>query len=218
MIDPRIFDLFRRFKRRWTRKQAGLTHAEVDEINAVLTAPETPASTVAAGVKDSGIMGKGGTLTAIVGAVAATSLLASIPKDEGSKLAAYRDIAGIVTICNGDTKNVRMGMVETPEGCQRRLEAQLVAHAKPVMECTGYLRRDGTDWQRAAAVSLAYNIGVRAYCKSSVDRLFDAGQPRAACDAFLNWSKARVGGQLRVVKGLLNRRQRERALCLKGLA
>lgn len=214
MTDPRIFDLFRRFKHRWTRKSAGLTQAEVDEINAVLSAPANPISTT---LKDAGITGKAGTLTAIVGAVAATSLLATVPKHEGLELKAYRDIAGIVTICNGDTKNVRMGMVETPEGCQRRLEAQLVAHAKPVMDCTPTLREPGRDWQRAAAVSLAYNIGVGAWCRSTADKRFDARDWRGGCDAFMSWNKARVGGVLRPVRGLTNRRNEERALCLKGL-
>ena len=161
--------------------------------------------------------GTRGALTAIVGAVAATSLFATIPEDEGYKLAAYRDIAGIPTICMGDTKNVRMGMVETPEGCMRRLEAQLIAHAKPVMQCSPRLNEPGRDWQRAAAVSLAYNIGVGAYCRSTVDRHFDAANWRAGCDAFLKWNKARVNGQLRPVRGLTARRQREREICLKGL-
>ena len=43
----------------------------------------------------------------------------------------------------------------------------------------------------------------------------DAGQIRAACDAFLSWDKARVNGVLRPVKGLTARRQRERTACLK---
>jgi lysozyme len=108
-------------------------------------------------------------------------------------------------------------MVETPEGCRLRLERQLIAHAKPVMACTPRLGEPGRDWQRAAAVSLAYNIGVGAYCRSTVDRRFDAGDWRGGCNAFLSWNKARVKGQLRPVLGLTRRRQRERTLCLKGV-
>ncbi|WP_373929255.1 lysozyme [Sphingomonas aerolata] len=62
-------------------------------------------------------------------------------------------------------------------------------------------------------MSLAYNIGTGGYCGSTVDRRFDAGQWRAACDAFLLWNKA--GG--RVVNGLDRRRRAERDLCLKDL-
>lgn len=156
-------------------------------------------------------------LAAIIGTVAAGVLYVSIPEDEGTRYKAYRDIAGIWTICIGDTANVRPGMVETPEGCRVRLEAQLVNHAIPVMACTPRLAEPGRDYQRAAAVSLAYNIGVGAYCRSSVDRNFDAGNWRAGCDAFLAWNKARVNGVLRPVLGLTRRRERERAICLRGL-
>lgn len=157
-------------------------------------------------------------LAAIVGTLAATSLFASIPEHEGIEYKAYRDIAGIWTICAGDTANVRSGMIETQEGCRQRLERQLIAHAKPVMACTPRLRESGRDWQRAAAVSLAYNIGVGAWCRSTADRRFDAGDWQGGCDAFLRWSKAKVNGQLRVVRGLARRRAEERALCLKGIA
>lgn len=210
----------RRFKQRWTGKQAGLTQAEVDEVNAVLKAAQESTATV----RDSGfhpsevISSKKGPLVAIVGAIAATSLFASVPKEEGTEYKAYRDIAGIWTVCQGDTKDVHPGLIETPEGCRQRLEMQLVAHARPVMACTPALSEPGRDYQRAAAVSLAYNIGVGAYCRSTPDRRFDVGDWRGACDSFLLYSKARVNGQLRTVQGLLGRRQRERAICLRGVA
>lgn len=168
-------------------------------------------------VRSSGLSSRKAPLAAIVGTLAATSLFATVPKEEGTEYKAYRDIAGIWTVCQGDTNDVHPGLIETPEGCRQRLEAQLVAHARPVMACTPALAEPGRDYQRAAAVSLAYNIGVGAYCHSSADRQFDAGQWRAGCDAFLSWSKARVNGQLRVVQGLLSRRQRERQICLRGL-
>jgi lysozyme len=154
-------------------------------------------------------------LIAAIGVTAALIVSPLVTKwESGGKqhLTAYRDIVGIWTICDGDTSNVRPGMVETPEGCERRLEAQLVAHAEPVLRCTPVLR-DRPD-QLAAAVSLAYNIGTAAYCRSTVARRFNAGDLRGACDAFLMWTKA--GG--RVVQGLVNRRRDERSICLRGLA
>lgn len=219
MNDLLIFSMIRRLKRRWTGKSdAPLTQAEVDEVNAVLKAARDDAPVAPLPKPSDGLQSLKGPLTAIVGAIAATSLFASIPKEEGTEYKAYRDIAGIWTVCNGDTKDVHPGLVETPEGCRQRLEMQLVAHAKPVMACTPTLAEPGRDYQRAAAVSLAYNIGVRAYCHSTADRLFDAGDWRGGCDAFLAFSKARVNGQLRTVQGLLSRRQRERAICLRNVA
>lgn len=214
MTDKPLFDQLRIFKRRWSRNQrASLTTEDVRETNTALGRP-APLSTGATATVGSGR----GALAAIVGSLAATSLFATVPEDEGYRLTAYRDVAGIPTLCFGDTKNVRMGMVETPEGCMRRLEAQLLAHAKPVMACSPRLSEPGRDWQRAAAVSLAYNIGVAGYCRSSIDRRFDVGDWRGGCNAILLYDKARVRGKLQPVRGLTLRRQRERALCLKGIA
>lgn len=159
-----------------------------------------------------------GTLAALLGTIAAAGLYVSIPADEGTSLRAYKDIAGIWTICEGDTKNVRPGMVETQAGCRSRLERQLLAHAVPVMQCTPRLAEPGRDYQRWAAVSLAYNIGTTAYCNSTVDRRFDAGNWQGGCDAMLAWDKARVNGQLVSVRGLSLRRQREREICLRGVS
>lgn len=152
-------------------------------------------------------------LAAIIGTVAAGVLYVTIPDDEGTRLKAYRDIVGVWTICTGDTKNVSPGQVATKAECEARLERQLIAHAEPVMSCIPTLREEGRDYQRAAVVSLAYNVGVRAVCRSTVARRMNARDFRGGCDAILMWDRA--GG--RQVRGLTLRRQRERAICLRNL-
>jgi lysozyme len=154
------------------------------------------------------------TLIGVVGVVTAAIVAPFVSGWESGgkpRLVAYRDIVGVPTICDGETEGVKIGMVETVEGCKARDEAALVRHAEPVLACTPSLR--GHPNQLSAAISLAYNIGTGGYCVSTVDRRFDAGQWRAACDAFLMWNKA--GGQ--VVPGLDRRRRAERDLCLKDL-
>jgi len=174
-------------------------------------------------------------LVALVGGAAAIALATMIPKDESGRKVeatvtpqgelqvrhisgpeyrqAYADIVGVWTICDGDTRNVRPGMVETREGCTARLERQLVAHARPVLQCVPGLGSPGRENQLVASVSLAYNIGTGGFCRSTVARRFNAGNWRGGCDAMMMWNKA--GG--REVRGLTLRRQRERALCLRGL-
>ncbi len=174
-------------------------------------------------------------LVALVGAAAAAALAVMIPHDESGRtveatvtddgalmvehkrgtqyLRAYADIVGVWTICDGDTNGVRPGMVETEEGCTARLERQLVAHAKPLLACVPGLGRKDRESQLVASVSLAYNIGTGGFCRSTAARRFNAGDWVGGCNAFLMWNKA--GG--REVRGLTLRRQRERALCLKGL-
>lgn len=162
---------------------------------------------------ESSARGKAVGLTGLIGTVAAGILYVTIPEDEGTRYKAYRDVVGALTICQGDTSNVRPGMVETPAGCRARLERQLIAHAKPVMECAPSLKGAGRDYQRAAAVSLAYNVGTGAFCKSTVARRFNAQNWTGGCDALLMWNKA--GGK--VWRGLTLRRERERQVCLTNL-
>ena len=126
---------------------------------------------------------------------------------------AYRDIVGVLTICDGDTSDVRAGQVATREECTDRLERQLMAHTAPVIRCVPELRNIQHESQLVASVSLAYNIGTAGFCRSTVARRFNAGQWRLGCDAFLMWNRA--GG--REIRGLTLRRQRERAICLRGL-
>ncbi len=149
------------------------------------------------------------TLAAVIGAAAAAILAPLVMTWEGEERTAYKDIVGVWTICYGDTENVTPGTTEAPEQCKARLERQLIAHAEPVVKCTPNLI--GRPNALAAAASLAYNIGPTAYCKSTVDRRFDAGDIKGGCEAFTAWRFA--GGK--EVKGLLNRRNAEKAICLK---
>ena len=157
-------------------------------------------------------------LAAVVGSIAAGLLYLTIPADEGMVYVGYLDIANIPTKCAGDTYDVKVGKRYSKEECERSLDRQLIAHAKPVMKCVPQLAQDGRDYQRAASVSLAYNIGTRGFCNSTVAKRFRAGDWRGGCNAMLSWDKARVNGVLRPVRGLTLRRQRERALCMEGLS
>lgn len=67
-----------------------------------------------------------------------------------------------------------------------------------------------TDNQFAALASLAFNIGVGNFRKSSVLRLLNQKNYKGAAERFLLWNKA--GG--RVLKGLVRRREAERQLFL----
>lgn len=148
-----------------------------------------------------------GRLVAIVGATSAALLFALVPEHEGVVHATYRDPIGIVTACVGHTgPELRMGQTFTRAECQQMLEGDLIKHARGVQDC---VLRDMNDNQLAAFTSLAFNVGVRAFCRSTVVRLFERGDAVGACRAIEMWNKA--GGK--VLKGLVRRRAAERALC-----
>lgn len=150
------------------------------------------------------------TLAGVLGSAALAALaMAGLTTWEGKRNVPYRDIVGVVTACRGTTKNVQLNRVYSDAECDAMDEASAVEHAEGVRRCTPRL----TGNQLVAATLLTYNIGVGGYCGSTVARRFNAGDLRGGCDAFRMWNRA--GG--RVVKGLVNRREYERRLCLTGL-
>lgn len=147
------------------------------------------------------------TLQATVGAGAAALLLSYVPKFEGMVLRGYADPIGIVTACAGHTKTAVLGRPYTPAECTELLDSDLVGHAEGVLACTPGLK--GQTYRLAAATSFAFNVGVGAYCKSSMARKFNAGDYAGACAEMSRWVYA--GG--RVLPGLVSRRATERAMC-----
>jgi len=144
--------------------------------------------------------------------MAAAALLALTPKFEGTVLTTYRDMGGVLTYCTGATEDAQWGKTYTPDLCRAQLDRDLERHAAGIARCVSLAMM--TDGQKVAFVDAAYNIGVGAFCGSSMARRANAGDMAGACDALLMWNK--VGGK--EVRGLTRRRQAERQICLKGLS
>jgi len=143
------------------------------------------------------------------GAAVLAALIALVGGYEGLRTAAYRDVVGIPTVCFGETRGVKMGDSYTVEQCKEMLGDGLIEFAAGVDRC---LIAPVPDKSYTAFVSLAYNIGTGAFCKSTVVRKANAGDLVGACNAIVMWNKA--GG--RVIQGLVNRRADEKRLCLEG--
>jgi len=148
--------------------------------------------------------------TRLAGAVgvAAVALVASW---EGLRLTAYRDAVGVPTICYGETRGVRLGDRQSKPECDAMLLASLRRHEAGMRRCLA--RPDSIPAKSYVAfVSLTYNIGVGAFCRSTAARRLNAGDLEGACDA-ATWFK-KAGG--RTLRGLVNRRKAEHRLCLEG--
>jgi len=152
----------------------------------------------------------------IVGAVAAVAVSAAgvmfIGDREGKRNEPYRDIAGVWTVCYGSTgAHVLEGGTRTDEECVSLLDEDLNRFEAAVNRCTPVPK---TQPQFDALVSLSFNIGEQAYCRSTLARKFNEGDTLGAADQFLVWNKARINGTLVTVRGLTLRRQAERTLFL----
>ena len=162
-----------------------------------------------------GKIAAGAALVALLGAGAANLTLETVADFEGYVPEAYRDPVGIWTKCWGDTYDVTPGATYTFDECVRSLNKQVLKHAAPVMECVPALvHRD--DLVKASFVSMAYNIGVNGFCKSSVARKANAGDWRGACERIGSGIYTTAGGKK--IEGLVDRRHIESDMCLRGLA
>ncbi|PBB80267.1 MULTISPECIES: lysozyme [unclassified Mesorhizobium] len=137
-----------------------------------------------------------------------------IAKEEGKSNRAYRDAVGIWTICYGSTRDVRANMVLTDQECLDLLKIEVAQHRTGLHRyftpSTIDIRLPAT--RDAAYTSLALNVGPAGAGKSTATRRLNAGDVAGGCDA-LTWFD-RAGK--RVLRGLFERRQREKALCMIG--
>ena len=148
----------------------------------------------------------------VAGGLAAAIALAApvVMQWEGKRNDPYNDIVGVRTVCYGETSGVQERRYSDAE-CIALLDKSLMKHGAPVLDCVPQLH--DKPYQLAASVSIAYNIGVSAFCKSTMAKQFRLGNDAAACKAFDLWVVA--GGKR--VQGLVNRRADERKLCERGL-
>ena len=145
-------------------------------------------------------------------AIAALALSAAglvhIVIGEGYREAAYIPVPGDkVTIGFGTTEGVRLGDKITPPKALERSLADIDKFEGAIKQCVKvplYQR------EYDALVSLAYNIGSGAFCKSTLVRLLNAGDYAGACDQILAWDKFKG----KPLAGLTKRRQQEYRMCI----
>ena len=129
---------------------------------------------------------------------------------EGLKLTPYRDVVGVPTVCYGHTgPDVVMGKRYTEKQCTDLLNADLQSVARQIDPA---IDADIPDTMRGALYSFAYNVGVSAFKSSTLLRLINKGDSAGACDQLRRWKYA--GGK--EWKGLVNRREIEREVCVWG--
>lgn len=135
-----------------------------------------------------------------------------IKKFEGLRLKAYVCPAGVLTIGYGSTgPHVKPGMVITEAEADRLLNEDLDRFEEAVERYAGRATQNQFD----AMVSLAFNIGIANFRKSSVLRAHVVKSFKIAADAFALWNKAKVNGRLTELPGLTRRRAEEARLYRK---
>ena len=132
--------------------------------------------------------------------------LVGIATHEGYRSEAYKDTVGIPTLGFGETAGVKMGDKTTPERALVQLLESTEKHADAIRQCIHVpLYQHEFD----AYISLAYNIGTGAFCRSTLVKKLNAKDYAGACEEIRRWNKA--GGK--VLPGLVKRRDVEYRMC-----
>ncbi|ECQ3321618.1 glycoside hydrolase family protein [Salmonella enterica] len=150
-------------------------------------------------------------ITGGAGAVAiAAALLGGHDGLEGRRYIPYRDVAGVLTACDGHTgKDIIPGKRYTDAECDAMLDKDLKrvkAQVDPLIKVSI------PESERAAFYSFAYNVGTGAFARSTLLKKLNAGDHAGACNELKRWTYA--GG--RQWKGLVTRREIERQVCAWG--
>lgn len=127
---------------------------------------------------------------------------------EGREYTPYRDVVGVLTVCDGHTgKDIILGKRYSDTECDALLHQDLI----PVFAAIDRIVKvPMSDFRKAALASFGYNVGITAMTNSTMVKKLNRGDTSGACDELRRWIKA--GGK--VWKGLVNRREVERELCL----
>ena len=134
--------------------------------------------------------------------------LVSIANLEGFRSEAYIPVAGDVpTIAFGHTEGVKMGDTVTMAEGLNLLHEDVRTAEDAVRRC---VKVPLYPYEFDSYTSLAYNIGAKAFCDSTLVRKLNAGDYAGACEEIKRWHFA--GGKS--LKGLVDRRAAEYARCI----
>lgn len=139
--------------------------------------------------------------------------LIMIAMHEGYSPTPYKDTGGVVTNGFGNatiSPNRPVSVVEALSDLRLNTESA----GQGVSRC---VTAEMTQGQYDAYVSFAYNVGINAFCKSTMVKLANQGDKVGSCNQFDRWVYV-AGKDCRIAKnncrGIAKRRAEEKALCL----
>lgn len=100
-----------------------------------------------------------------------------------------------------------MGQRYTKAECDILFQIDWAKHEAGAMRCTKVLLTPGQRW---AITDFAFNVGVRRYCTSTLNKKLNRGDYAGAAAEFPKWKYGNVGGKATVLPGLVRRRADER--------
>jgi lysozyme len=144
----------------------------------------------------------------VVALALSASALVGLAVHEGYKEKAYIPVAGDVpTIGFGTTGGIRLGDSTDPVRALQRKLSDIQAFEGALKKCVTVPLHQ---YEYDAYISLSYNIGSSAFCRSTLVRKLNAGDYAGACKEILRWDKF----QGKPLRGLTQRRADEYQQCI----
>lgn len=147
------------------------------------------------------------TRSTVAALVISAATLVGIATHEGYFGEVYLDVGGIPTIGFGETKGVAKGQKTDPVRAIIQLNQSVNEHAIGMVKC---IRVPLTQGEYNAYLSFTYNVGVNAFCNSTLNKKLNAMDYNGACKELLRWDKVKGTPVL----GLTRRRQAEYKECI----
>jgi lysozyme len=148
------------------------------------------------------------TRTSIAGLALSASAFVAILLHEGYSDKTYIPVPGDVpTIGFGTTDGVKAGDTITPPKAVEKALRDATKFEGAIKKC---VKVPLYQYEYDAFVSFAYNIGPKAFCNSTLVAKLNKEDYEGACNEMARW----VYVKGRKVQGLVNRREKERRLCL----
>lgn len=147
----------------------------------------------------------------LAGLTLSAAALVTLAMHEGYRSEAYIPVKGDrPTIGFGDAQDVRPGDKTDPVRALIRLNQQTETFQRDMKDCIGNVPLYQYEWD--AYVSLTFNIGEGAFCKSTLVRKLKDRDYVGACGEILRWDKFKG----KSLPGLTKRRKEEHAQCIGG--
>lgn len=119
------------------------------------------------------------------------STVTVVKLNEGYSTKAYYDSAKILTICYGETKGVKPGMVKTDSQCDAQLQQSLVEHGK----IFDNVPQSVPEVVALGMLDMAYNVGVSGFNSSTAKKYILKGDYKKAGESVLMWRYITVKGK-----------------------
>ena len=152
-------------------------------------------------------------ITASIVAMAA----AVVTQFEGLSFTSYFDPVGVPTVCYGSRAEASKNGLQnkhTQTSCMNKLRQDMTTALGAVQSCQGDQLPESV---AAAFTSAVFNMGSRVACASTAATMLRQKKYEAACKQLALWNTAKIGGSIRVLRGLTARRAAESKLCLRDV-